>query len=157
MTELKSCRLKKKLTQKEAAERIGVSLRSYVMYENDENRNMTPKYRFLLQELQKVDTLDETHGILSVEDIKNRCGEIFASYQIEFCYLFGSYAKGKATEQSDVDLLVCTEVTGLPFYELTERLREALCKKVDILDLKQVVHNEALLKEVLKWGIRIYG
>ncbi|MBQ8933309.1 MAG: nucleotidyltransferase domain-containing protein [Lachnospiraceae bacterium] len=157
MNELKDCRLQKELTQKEAAKRIGVSLRSYIMYENDEDRKNTPKYRFLLQELEKVDVLDETHGILSVEAIKNKCSDVLSSYQVEFCYLFGSYAKGKATEQSDVDLLICTEVTGLRFFEITERLREALHKKVDILDLKQMVHNEALIREILKWGVRIYG
>ena len=157
MNELKDCRLQKELTQKDAAKRIGVSLRSYIMYENDEDRKNTPKYRFLLQELEKVDVLDETHGILSVEAIKNKCSDVLSSYQVEFCYLFGSYAKGKATEQSDVDLLICTEVTGLRFFEITERLREALHKKVDILDLKQMVHNEALIREILKWGVRIYG
>jgi predicted nucleotidyltransferase len=78
-------------------------------------------------------------------------------YHVEFCYLFGSYAKGKATEKSDVDLLVSTETTGLTFFEMTERLRESLHKKVDLLDLKQLINNENLLREVLKEGIKIYG
>ncbi len=42
MTELKSCRLEKKLTQAEAAERLGVSLRSYITYENDETKKEQP-------------------------------------------------------------------------------------------------------------------
>lgn len=157
MTELKARRLEKKLTQQEASKRIGISLRSYIMYENDESREGTPKYRFLLQELDKIEPLDETHGILSLEDIKQVCAEIFASYQVDFCYLFGSYAKGHATGESDVDLLVSTETTGLRFFELAERLRQGLHKKVDLLDLKQLVNNEELLREVLKGGIRIYG
>ena len=70
MTELKSCRLQRKMTQKEAAERIGISLRSYIMYENDESKVGTPKYRFLLQELDRISLLDENHGVLSIEDIK---------------------------------------------------------------------------------------
>ena len=73
-----------------------------------------------------------------------------------FCYLFGSYAKGKATEVSDVDLLISTETTGLRFFEMTERLRKGLHKKVDVLDLKQLVNNEALIREVLREGVRIY-
>ena len=157
MTELKSRRLEKKLTQLEASKRIGISLRSYIMYENDESREGTPKYRFLLQELDKIDPLDETHGILSLEDIKRICADIFASYQVDFCYLFGSYAKGHATGESDVDLLISTETTGLRFFEMTERLRQGLHKKVDLLDLKQLVNNEELLREVLKGGVRIYG
>ena len=51
MSDLKTIRLEKGLTQKEAAERLGVSLRSYVTYENDESRSGTSKYRFFLHEL----------------------------------------------------------------------------------------------------------
>ncbi len=157
MTELKTCRMEKKLTQAEAAKRLGVSLRSYISYENDETKTGTTKYRFLLQEIKKINPLDEEHGILSLEDIRKICESVFSSYAVEFCYVFGSYAKGKATETSDVDLLISTETTGLRYYELTERLREALHKKVDLLDMKQLLNNEALLKEVLKEGVRIYG
>ena len=138
MTELKSRRLQRKMTQKEVAEQIGISLRSYIMYENDESKEGTPKYRFLLQELDRISLLDENHGILSIEDIKHICADVFALYHVEFCYLFGSYAKGKATENSDVDLLVSAETSGLAFFEMTERLRESLHKKVDLLDLKQL-------------------
>ena len=157
MTELKSRRLQRKITQKEAAERIGISLRSYIMYENDESKEGTPKYRFLLQEMDRIILLDESHGILSIEEIKQKCADVFALYHVEFSYLFGSNAKGKATEKSDVDLLVSTETTGLTFFEMTERLRESLHKKVDLLDLKQLSNNENLLREVLKEGIKIYG
>lgn len=157
MTELKSIRVKKNLTQQEVSKRIGISLRSYIMYENDENKVNTPKYRFLLQELKNINPLDETHGILSLYDIRDICFEIFSSYNVDFCYLFGSYAKGNASEESDVDLLVSSDVSGLRFYELTERLREGLHKKVDLIDIKQLLNNEALLKEIFKSGIKIYG
>lgn len=157
MNELKLRRIEKNLTQQEASRRIGVSLRSYVMYENDPNKEGNPKYRFLLQELEKINIVDETHGIVRLEEIKEKCAEIFATYKVDFCYLFGSYAKGKATEESDIDLLIYTETTGLRFFEMTERLRESLHKKVDLLDVKQLLNNESLLKEVLKDGIKIYG
>ena len=157
MTELKSIRVKKNLTQQEVSKRIGISLRSYIMYENDENKVNTPKYRFLLQELKNINPLDETHGILSLDDIRDICFEIFSSYNVDFCYLFGSYAKGNASEESDVDLLVSSDVSGLRFYELTEHLREGLHKKVDLIDIKQLLNNEALLKEIFKSGIKIYG
>lgn len=157
MTELKTLRLQKRLTQKEASERLGISLRSYVMYENDESRKDTPKYRYIFRELENMDPLDETHGTLTIEDIKRVCADIFVSYHVEFCYLFGSYANGRATETSDVDLLVSTETTGLSFFEMAEHLREGLHKKVDLLDLKQLVNNEDLLREILREGVKIYG
>ena len=157
MTELKACRVEKKLTQAEASRKLGVSLRSYITYENDETRQGSAKYRFLLQELKKINPLDEEHGVLSIEDIREICSKVFVEYSVEFCYLFGSYAKGNATGTSDVDLLISTKTTGLRYYELAERLREALHKKVDLLEVKQLLNNEDLLKEVLKAGVRIYG
>ena len=157
MTALKEKRISKQITQQEAARRLGISLRSYIMYENDAAKENTIKYRFLLQELQKINAVDEEHGILTTEQIRMCCKEILDAYQVEYCYLFGSYAKGKATEQSDVDLLISTKETGLRFYEIAERLRECLHKKVDLLDVKQLVNNETLIDEMLKEGIKIYG
>lgn len=157
MTELKACRQKKKLTQREAAQILGVSLRSYITYENDERKKTTPKYRFILQEMKNINPLDEEHGVLTIDEIRSACESVFEQYTVDFCYLFGSYAKGKARGGSDVDLVISTQVTGLRFYEIAERLREELHKKVDLLELKQLLKNEELLKEVLKEGIRIYG
>ena len=157
MTALKEMRISKQITQQEAARRLGISLRSYIMYENDAAKENTIKYRFLLQELQKINAVDEEHGILTTEQIRMCCKEILDAYQVEYCYLFGSYAKGKATEQSDVDLLISTKETGLRFYEIAERLRESLHKKVDLLDMKQLVNNETLIHEMLKDGIKVYG
>ena len=157
MTALKEMRISKQITQQEAARRLGISLRSYIMYENDAAKENTIKYRFLLQELQKINAVDEEHGILTTEQIRMCCKEILDAYQVEYCYLFGSYAKGKATEQSDVDLLISTKEKGLRFYEIAERLRESLHKKVDLLDVKQLVNNETLIDEMLKEGIKIYA
>ncbi len=157
MNELESVRKLKKLTQKEAAEKVGISLRSYIMYEKDEQRHNSLKYRYLLQELERINPLDEDHGILTSDDIKNGCASVLDDYPVDCCLLFGSYAKNRAREDSDVDLLIIGDVNGLRFYELTERLRQSLHKRVDLLDVKQLLNNEALLKEVLKTGIRIYG
>ena len=76
---------------------------------------------------------------------------------MDYCYLFGSYAKGKATETSDVDLLVAMPVDGMKFFELIELLREQLKKKIDLLDIAQLDNNSALVQEILKDGIKIYG
>ena len=153
MTDLKRLRTGKRLTQQEAADRIGVSLRSYVTYENDETKKDSVKYRFLLHELEKIDLIDEEHGIIPRDDLVRICNEILPEYEVDFCYLFGSYAKGTAVGTSDVDLLISAKITGLKYYELIERLREALHKKIDMLDTKQLLKNEVLLKEVLKEGI----
>ena len=89
--------------------------------------------------------------------IRQKCSEVFQKYSIEFCYLFGSYAKGKAKPESDVDLLISTNITGLKFYGLVEEIRTALHKKVDVLEISQLKDNMELTYEILKDGVKIYG
>jgi len=83
--------------------------------------------------------------------------ENLSKYKINFCYLFGSYAKGKAKDDSDVDLLISTEIKGLKFFGLVEELRNALQKKVDVIEVAGLKDNVELLEEILKDGIKIYG
>lgn len=157
MSTLKELRIEKKLTQQQVADAIGISLRSYISYENDPAKENTPKYRFLLHELGQMNVLDEEHGLLTIDRIKDTCSRVFENYPVDYCYLFGSYAKSSASETSDVDLLVSTTVSGLQFFELVETLREELHKKVDLLDTNQLANNDALVDTILREGIKIYG
>lgn len=154
---LKELRISKSVTQQEAAKLLGVSLRSYVSYENDETKRDSLKYRFFFQEIEKINYIDEDHGILELSQIKAITKKVFSEYDIIYCYLFGSYAKGTADEKSDVDLLISGTVSGLRFYELAEKLREKLHKRVDLLDVNQLMGNINLLNEVLSDGLKIYG
>lgn len=157
MKSLKEVRNEKKLTQQQVASILGISLRSYKSYENDEDKKGTLKYNYLLDKLSEVNPIDEEHGILEVDEIIQKCAKVFEKYDIRFCYLFGSYAKKKARPTSDVDLLIATSVSGLKFYGLVEEIRTALNKKVDVLDLNQLKDNLELTGEILKDGIKIYG
>lgn len=156
MSTLKELRISKKLTQKQASVLLGVSLRSYKDYENDESKVNTLKYRSMVNELEKYIVLDEEHGLLTIDEIKAACKTVLDEYSVKYCILFGSYAKGTATEQSDVDLLISTDVTGLRFYGIVERLRNELHKKVDLLDLRQLTDNRDLLDDILKDGVKVY-
>ncbi len=155
--ELKTIRTSAGISQKEAAEILNISLRSYKSYENEEQKRDTQKYRFLVSQLQEHTLVDEEHGLLKCEEIIEKIMPILKKYDTEFCYLFGSYAKGTATEKSDVDLLISTPITGLKFYALVEEIRTALNKRVDILDFRQLDNNLELTHEILSEGIKIYG
>lgn len=157
MVDLKELRIEKKMTQQEVADLVGISLRSYKSYENDEEKRDTMKYKYIVEQLSKINYIDEETGILELEDIVRKCNEVFERYEVSFCYLFGSYAKGKATQTSDVDLLISVNVKGLKFYGLVEEIRTALHKKVDVLDMNQLKENIELTEEIFKDGIKIYG
>ena len=153
---LKELRKQKNLTQVECAQYLGIPIRTYQNYENDEKKSSSLKYMYMMEKLEGYGFIDETHGILSVQKIKDICADVFEDYDVEYCYLFGSYAKGKATESSDVDLLLSTSLSGMKFYELVEILREELQKKVDVLKWEQLKDNPDLIHEILKDGVKIY-
>lgn len=154
---LKELRIEKGLTQSQCANFLGIPLRTYSRYENDENKKNYIKYQYMMDKLSEYGFIDEEHGVLTLDQIKNTCINVFKNYEVDFCYLFGSYSKCKANEKSDVDLLISTNLTGIKFFGLVEELRENLKKKVDLVDIHQLNNNETLIKEILKDGIKIYG
>ena len=154
---LRDIRIAKMLTQRQAAEFLGVPLRTYSNYELDASKQSGIKYKYMIETLSKYGFIDEENGILTVDEIRKICAEVFAVYPVEYCYLFGSYAKGLQTPTSDIDLYVSTTVSGLQFFGLIEELREKLKKKIDLIDQRQLQNNFDLTNEILKDGIKIYG
>jgi len=55
-------------------------------------------------------------------------------YKVYKLALFGSYARGEETEDSDIDILVeFEEPVGMEFIELANELEQILHKKVDLV------------------------
>ncbi len=155
---LRELRKEKGLTQEEAARLLGVTRRTYVNYEAGKLNEASRKYQIILEVLEKASLIDEEHGILTLSEIKSAVGGVLKDHpEVEYCYLFGSYAKKTATEKSDVDLLVSMPLDAMKFFELVETLRGRLKKKVDLLDVSELEGNLTLTKEILKDGVKIYG
>ena len=157
MDSIKKLRLEKGLTQQQVADMAGMSIRSYKSYENEQAKEGTIKYKYILDMLKAYNFIDEEHGILNIDYIIDKCESVLSEYPVHYCYLFGSYAKGKATDTSDLDLLISSDVKGLKFFGMVEKLRVALNKKVDVLGLEQLKDNIELTNEILQDGIKIYG
>lgn len=153
---IKEIRQSLNLTQKEASEIIEMPLRTYVNYENDPSKKETIKYRYIKEKLHEYGHVDETHGILSIEKIKDSCSTVFSHYNVDYAFLFGSYSKGEAQDDSDIDLFVSTDVSGIKFYGMVEELRQVLHKKIDMITLESLENNTELMNEILKDGIKIY-
>ena len=143
------------LTQKEAATLIGIPYRTYIRYEENEAYSSSYKYRMIMDDLTNKLRIDEEHGILSMERIKEALIPILHKNNISYCYLFGSYSRGEARENSDVDLLIDTDITGLQFFDLVEEIRTALHKKIDLLRLSDLSSDNPIILKILKEGIRI--
>ncbi|MDE7194083.1 MAG: nucleotidyltransferase domain-containing protein [Oscillospiraceae bacterium] len=73
--------------------------------------------------------------IYSIEEIQSRISPIAMRYGVERVYLFGSYAKGCATAESDVDLRIDKgSLRGLfALSGMRLDICDALSKEVDLL------------------------
>ena len=87
--------------------------------------------------------------ILSKEHITQVVQEYFEDKPVNKVYLFGSYARGEADDNSDVDLLVDLDrdqKVGWSFYGWHEELKSRLKKNVD------VISNAKRPEEVSNWN-----
>lgn len=74
--------------------------------------------------------------VYKIDEIAERVRPIAERYKIPKVYLFGSYARGEATEESDVDLLVDAQnIHGFEWGGLYVDLEEALEKELDLVTL----------------------
>ena len=148
------------ISQKEAAILLGVPVRTYIRYEQDDNYGSELKRQTMISLINDKYEITEEKGLLSIEQIKEKLNFLFdGQYEgvVEFCYLFGSYAKGYAKENSDVDLCVSTSLKGLDFVGLIEDIRVLLHKKIDLIRFDTLNNNLELVNEIMKVGIKIYG
>ncbi|HUU78744.1 MAG TPA: nucleotidyltransferase family protein [candidate division Zixibacteria bacterium] len=93
----------------------------------------------------------------SLEDIKNKILPILQQFDVVKAAVFGSQAKGEASETSDLDLLV--EFAGkkslFDLVELKLALEEILQCKVDVLTYNSI---HPLIKDtILSEEVVIYG
>ena len=96
-------------------------------------------------------------NIFTIDEIKSIVTPIAQKHQIDALYLFGSYAKGEATPDSDVDFLMDTKVTQSlsEFSAFRLELEEALDKPVDLLTLNR--NDQKVIKKLLQTAVLIYG
>lgn len=92
----------------------------------------------------------------SLSDIQAALTPVFHDYGISRAVLFGSVAKGTATEKSDLDLLVDSKLRGLKFVGFTEAVCQAVGMPVDILDVSHIEKGSKIDREIISTGVTIY-
>lgn len=73
--------------------------------------------------------------VYSIEEIRQRIEPVAKKYGVSMIWLFGSYARGEATEKSDIDLLIDggSIRTLFQLAALRLELEDALQKSVDLI------------------------
>ncbi len=74
--------------------------------------------------------------MLTVEQIQAVVADYFRDKPVKKVWLFGSYARGEADDESDIDLLVDLDYEkrlGFQFFGWPEELQQHLNMKVDVV------------------------
>ena len=94
--------------------------------------------------------------MVSVNELQTELRPVFMSFGVKKAVLFGSVSKGTNTENSDIDIMVDSNLKGLKFLGLLERLKEASGREVDLIDVSHIEKNSAVENEIRKTGKIIY-
>ena len=98
---------------------------------------------------------DINPSVLTIKQIKEAIMPIMRRHGIDDVYLFGSYARGEANNNSDVDIY-CGSGDIKSLYdevEFAEELKTALGKKVDVVTIGSQMHDffrQQLEKDLIK-------
>ena len=128
---------------------------SNIKYINEYNKEKYKMYPFRVKKsdeelIKKLDTVqnrngyitilildDINPGILTIKQIKERIKPIMEKHNIKDVYLFGSYSRGEANRNSDVDIY-CESGDISSLWEKSafkNELEEALGKEVDVVTI----------------------
>lgn len=92
----------------------------------------------------------------NIFDVRAVLEPVFDDYGISRAVLFGSLAKGTATEKSDLDLLVDSSLRGLRFVGFMEAVRQAVGMPVDVFDISHIEKGSKIDHEIHDAGVIIY-
>ena len=96
--------------------------------------------------------------MISPTDISAAVTRVLAQYDVSEAYLFGSFARGEQTPDSDIDLrLICgNTMTFGTLYELSHELERELGRKIDIVTNPPEHMLPAFRKNIEREEVRVY-
>lgn len=94
---------------------------------------------------------DYSDKIYTIDELRNAITPILEQSKIEQAWIFGSYAKGAARPDSDLDLAVrvCEGERLSEYLLLYDPITEALKKSVDIFDIREF-KSSGFMTEAIK-------
>ena len=120
----------------------------------DKLDNLKNRNGYIVKALDKA--LGTAKAVYTLAELKRIIKPILAEYGINEVYLFGSYARGEATEDSDVDIY-CEDGNLKSLFkqvEMENRISETLKKPIDVVYMKSEM-SDTFRKNVEKDLIKL--
>jgi len=119
-------------------------------------------YHDFLKSGEKSET-EENQGkdtklkVLTMDEIKVAVKTQLDKYKADYAILFGSYARGEATPESDVDLIIVggERFNDTDIFALGEDFREMIGRSADVYEICEIDENSLLYENIMREGIKI--
>ena len=105
--------------------------------------------------------------IYSIDEIRETVMPIAKKYKLQGVYIFGSYARKTANENSDIDFLIDRENSDvreiIGFMRLYDDLKDAFNKDIDVVTLQSLQQKSTarrspeFIQNVTNEMVKIYG
>ena len=132
--------------------------KSYLFRVKKENMNIINKLESLTNKNEYINSLIEKDvSALTIKQIKDIVKPILNKYGIFEIYLFGSYARGEANKDSDVDIY-CEKGNLNTLFKIGyvfEELKTALNKEVDLVFIGSDFDDDGFEEELKRDYIKI--
>lgn len=95
---------------------------------------------------------------LSISQIREKLFAIFEEEPVRKVILFGSYAKGSSSSNSDIDLVIDSngKLYGFRFFGILERIKEVLGKDIDLFEMSEIENGSEIEKVIKQEGVVLY-
>ena len=95
---------------------------------------------------------------MTIDEIKSIITPLISPYPIKRIILFGSYARGDASESSDVDLIIDSEgrLNAFDYFGIIGMIVKKMPVKVDVFELDEVKRPSSMFDSISKEGVIIY-
>lgn len=94
---------------------------------------------------------------LTYAEIEALVRPLLRKYNAEYALLFGSYARGEATADSDIDIIVVggEHFRARDIFAFGEELRKSAQKDVDAFEMREVNKGTPFYENIMREGVRI--
>ena len=96
-------------------------------------------------------------SVIATDELKTMIRALLHKYHAEYALLFGSYARGEATADSDIDVVIFGGKDFRPadIFAFGEELRQLTNKEVDAFEIREVNAGTPFYNAVMEEGVRI--